>query len=159
MALTSSPVFFDTSVLVAGLIEIDDQSTAPLELLDAVAERRIAHPVTAWHCCLEFYSVTTRLPEAFRLAPEVALRLLQDEILERFEIYGLPAGERQRFLHDAVAERTIGGRIYDAHIGEVARLSGAETVITDNRRHFTALLRHGVRVLLSSEALEELENR
>jgi hypothetical protein len=37
-----------------------------------------------WHCCLELYSVTTRLPEEYRLEPEVALRFLREEIFPRF---------------------------------------------------------------------------
>jgi len=48
--------------------------------MDAVANGQIERPLTAWHCCLEFYSVTTRLPEEYRLEPEIALRLLREEI-------------------------------------------------------------------------------
>lgn len=147
--------FFDTSILVAGMIDLGDASENPLKLLDAVAAERIEHPLTAWHCCLEFFSVSTRLPEEYRLAPEVALRFLREEILERFEIHDLPEEERLRFLTAAVADGTTGGRIYDAHIGEVARRNGAELVITDNRRHFTPLLQHGIRVLVSSDAVDE----
>jgi predicted nucleic acid-binding protein len=54
------------------------------------------------------------------------------------------------------ADSILGGRIYDAHIGEVARSAGARSLVTDNRRHFTSLLRHGVRVLTSRELLAEL---
>ena len=67
-------VFLDTSVLVAGLIDLGPQSAAPHLLLHAVAERRVAPASTAWHCCLEFFSVTTRLPAEFRLTPMDALR-------------------------------------------------------------------------------------
>jgi predicted nucleic acid-binding protein len=49
-----------------------------------------------------------------------------------------------------------GGRIYDAHIAEIARLAGASIVVTDNRRHFTILMKHGVRVLRPKELAEEL---
>ena len=49
--------------------------------------------------------------------------------------------------------------IYDAHIAEVAFRSGAHTLVTDNRRHFTSLLRHGVRVLTTAEFVEELRKR
>lgn len=61
-------VFFDSSVLVAGMIDFGRSSHHALLLMDAVADGRIEHPLTAWHCCLEFYSVTTRLPEEYRLA-------------------------------------------------------------------------------------------
>jgi hypothetical protein len=54
-------VFLDTSVLVAGLIDFGPQSARAHSLLHAVAEKTVAPATTAWHCCLEFYSVSTRL--------------------------------------------------------------------------------------------------
>ena len=148
--------FFDTSILVAGIIDFGPSSQQALLLMDAVADGRIEHPMTAWHCCLEFYSVTTRLPEEYRLKPEVALRFLREEILARFSVHSLPAELREEFLIAAIGEGTKGGRIYDAHIAEVARQAGARLVVTENRRHFTSLLRHGIRVLVSAELTEEI---
>lgn len=148
--------FFDTSVLIAGLIDFGSSSRHALLLMDAVAEGRVERPLTAWHCCLEFYSVTTRLPEEYRLSPEVALRLLREEIFARFSIHGLREDLQEAFLVSAAGEGTTGGRIYDAHIAEIARQAGAQLVATENRRHFTPLLRHGVRVLVSAELVDEL---
>ena len=71
-------VFLDTSVLLAGLIELGPQSTPAHLLMHAVAEKTVAPASTAWHCCLEFYSVATRLPAEFRLAPPDALRLVEE---------------------------------------------------------------------------------
>lgn len=146
--------FFDTNVLVAGMIDLGGSSAAPFRLLEAVADGRIENASTAWHCCLEFYSVATRLPEEYRLAPELALRFVREEILGRFEVVQLPADGRQDFILAATAEGVLGGRIYDLHIAEIARSAGVEVVVTDNRRHFISLLRHGIRVLASSEAVE-----
>lgn len=138
------------------MIDLGDDSVAPLVLLDAVADGRLKQPRTAWHCCLEFYSVTTRLPEEYRLAPKTALQFLEEELMARFEVAALPVKSRLAFLTSAVGDGVVGGRIYDAHIAEVARLAGARTVVTENRRHFTCLLRHGIRVLLSDELAAEL---
>lgn len=149
-------VFFDTSVLVAGVIDFGRSSQPAQQLMDAVADGRIESPLTAWHCCLEFFSVTTRLPEEYRLPPEIALRFLREEILPRFSIHSLPAEAGEEFLVAAVGEGTTGGRIYDAHIAEIARRAGARLMATDNRRHFTSLLRHGIRVLVSAELADEL---
>jgi predicted nucleic acid-binding protein len=151
-------VFFDTSVLIAGSIDSGRNSQPALLLMDAVADGRIERPITAWHCCLEFYSVTTRLPEEYRLEPEIALRLLREEIFARFSVHGLPAELQEDFLVSAVREGTMGGRIYDAHIAEIARQAGARLVATENRRHFTSLLRHGIRVLVSAELVDEVGN-
>lgn len=149
-------IFFDTSVLVAGTIEFGPSSHHAMLLLDAVADGRIQRPLTAWHCCLEFFAVTTRLPEEYRLEPGMALRFLREEILTRFSIGDLATEQREEFLVSAAGEGALGGRIYDAHIAEVARRAGARLVVTENRRHFTSLLRHGIRVLISAELSEEI---
>jgi predicted nucleic acid-binding protein len=143
--------FLDTSVLVAGLVEFGPQSAPAQTIMHAVAENTLRPASTAWYCCLEFYSVVTRLPPEFRLAPADAVRLLTDEIMARLTIHDLPELDRDRLFKAAVQDQTAGGRIYDAHIAEVARAAGADVIVTDNRRHFVASLRHGIRVETPSE--------
>jgi predicted nucleic acid-binding protein len=152
-------VFLDTSVLLAGLVDFGAQSAPAQSLLHAVAERHVAGAGTAWHCCLEFYSVATRLPAEFRLAPGDAVALVEEEIFGRMAVHDLPAADRLSLITAAARDRTIGGRIYDAHIAEVARSAGAAVVVTDNRRHFIAALRHGMRVETPGEFLATLEPR
>src|SRR5438093_1141581 len=114
--------------------------------MHAVAEQRIERPSTAWHCCLEFFSVATRLPPEFRIAPSDALVLLQEEVFPRMAVHDLPATDRLLMLRAAARDAHVGGRIYDAHIAEVARAAGADVIVTDNRRHFLSALRYGIRV-------------
>jgi predicted nucleic acid-binding protein len=152
----AEPVFLDTSVLLEGLIELRREAGA-LRIWRGIASGRVSSVSTAWHCCLEFYSVATRLPEEFRLSPQNALTLLEEEVLSRLAIRDLPARSRVPLLRAAAAESVAGGRIYDAHIGDIARLAGVSAVVTQNRRHFTPLLRHGVRVLTAEEFAEEAE--
>lgn len=145
--------FVDTSVLLAGLIDLGPQSRPAQQLMDLVAARSIGKASTAWHCCLEFYSVATRLPPEFRLTPADASRLLEEEVLERLIVHDLPPSARLPFLKAAASDAIIGGRLYDAHIADVARVADADVVITDNRRHFLAALRHGLRVETPEEFL------
>ena len=72
-------VFLDTSVILAGLVDFGPQSAPAQSLMHAVAEKRVHSPATAWHCCLEFYSVATRLPPEFRVSAADAVTLLEDE--------------------------------------------------------------------------------
>jgi predicted nucleic acid-binding protein len=152
-------VFLDTSVLLAGLVDFGPQSAPAQSLLNAVAEKRITGGGTAWHCCLEFYSVSTRLPPEFRLTPAHAVQLLEDEIFARLAVHDLPAADRLAMAKAAARDGTAGGRIYDAHIAEVARAARAAVVVTDNRRHFMAALRHGIRVETPAEFLAALKAR
>jgi predicted nucleic acid-binding protein len=151
----TNEVFFDTSVLIQGLIELGPEGHAAQTLMSKVASGKLRRPSTAWHCCLEFFSVTTRLPEEFRLSPEQARDLVEEEILGRFKIFELPEPLRKTFFHDAVRDRAAGGRVYDAHIAAIARAGRARVVVTENVRHFAALERDGVRVLSASDFVEK----
>jgi len=143
--------FFDTSVLLAGLIDFGPQSAPAQSLMHAVAEKRIPTPSTAWHCCLEVLSVATRLPAEYRLTPVDAALLLEQEVFARLSICDLPPDGRLPMIQAAARDGIFGGRIYDAHIAEVARTAGAEVIVTDNRRHFLAALRYGLRVETPTE--------
>jgi predicted nucleic acid-binding protein len=145
--------FLDTSVLLAGLVDFGPQSAPAQSILHAVAEKAIQSPGTAWHCCLEFYSVATRLPPEFRLTPEDANELLREEVFGRLTVHDLPTEERTRLFATAARDRIAGGRIYDSHIAEIARAAGARVIVTDNRRHFLAALRHGIKVETPAEFL------
>ena len=152
-------VFLDTSVLLAGLIDFGPQSAPAQTLMHAIAEKRVGAPATAWHCCLEFYSVATRLPPEFRISPTDAVLLLEQEVLARMAVFDLPAADRSAMLHAAARDSIAGGRLYDAHIAEVARASGAPVVVTDNRRHFVTALRYDLRVETPAEFLSSLKDR
>jgi len=144
--------FLDTSVLLAGLIHFGPQSTPANLILNDVALGKLAAS-TAWHCCLEWYSVATRLPPEFRVPPDDAARLLREEILARLTVHDLPAADRDSWIDSLIADAVIGGRTYDAHIAAIARAAGASVIVTDNRRHFLAALRHGIRVETPQEFL------
>jgi predicted nucleic acid-binding protein len=152
-------VFLDTSVLLAGLVDLGPQSAPAQNIMHAVAEKTIQAPGTAWHCCLEFYSVATRLPPEFRLTPADAAQLLEEEVFGRMSVHDLPAPQQMAMVRTAAGDATIGGRIYDVHIAEVARAAGARVVVTDNRRHFLSALRYRLRVEDPAEFLTALRGR
>jgi len=150
-------VFFDTSALIEGLIDLGPRYKAGVALLDLVARRRRSiRAATAWACCLEFYAIATRLPEEFRPSPEDALALLEHEVLRHFEIHELGETTRLPYLRTSIKEGVHGGRIYDAHAAEIARQSGCSIVVSENTRHFATLEREGMRVLTAAEALRAL---
>lgn len=152
-------VFLDTSVLLAGLIDFGPQSAPAQTLMHAVADKRIPAAATAWHCCLEFFSVATRLPPEFRVTPADGVTLLQEEVFSRIAVHDLPGADRVPMLQAAARDAIAGGRVYDAHIAEVARAAGAVVVVTDNRRHFLSALRYDMRVETPSEFLAALETK
>jgi toxin FitB len=150
-------VFLDSSVLIAGLIDFGTQSAPAQAVLHAVAERQVPAAGTAWHCCLEVFSVSTRLPAEYRLTPADAVQLIESEIFGRMAVVELPAGDRTTMFRAAAQEKMTGGSVYDAHIAHVARTAGASVIVTDNRRHFLASLRYGIRVETPTEFLSSVK--
>lgn len=146
--------FLDTSILVGGLIDFGASSKAPMVLLDRVAEKNIRNATTAWHCCLEFYSVATRLPEEYRLPAETAREFVIEEIMGRLGIRALDAARREDFLIDSARLNICGGRIYEHHIGSVAHSGKASVIITENKKHFLSFEAKGLPVLTAEEFLE-----
>ncbi len=140
-------VFLDTSILLSGLIDFGESSQPSMRIYDAVAAERVRKVCTAWHCCLEFFSVSTRLPMEFRIPPGEALLLLQQEVIPRLKVVQLPGAMLQPFLESLAGGQVRGGRIYDAHIAEIAKSSDARIVVTNNQRHFIQLLKEDIRVL------------
>jgi len=144
-------VFLDTSVILAGLIDFGPQSAPAQTLMHAVAEKRVADCATAWHCCLEFYSVATRLPPEFRVSPADALKLLEEEVFARMAVHDLPAGQRLPMLRSAAHDAVAGGRIYDAVIVECALAAQVDAILTFNDRHFVPLAAGAIEIVLPSE--------
>lgn len=149
--------FFDTSILLGGLIEIGPGVEPAQAVMALISEDRVRKPATAWHCCLEFYSVATLLPPEYRLSPQDTLLLMEEEILGRFDVHQLQEKSRLSLIRTAATNRVIGGRIYDAHIGAVALDTGASVLVTENVSHFTDLHAHGIDVLTASEFLSQLD--
>jgi len=148
--VSDSALFLDTSVLVGGLVELAAPHPAQ-RILDQVAAGKLGRPRTAWHCCLEFYAVVTRLPEEFRLTAEQAGQLVALEIRQRLEVVGLPPAAWGGFWDRVALDRVTGGRVYDAHIGEIALRHRTRTFVTDNLRHFASLRAAGAEVLSCAE--------
>ena len=151
--------FLDTSVLLAGLVDFGPQSAPSQRILQAVAEQSLVGCATAWHCCLEFYSVATRLPPEFRLSPSDAVLLLDEEVFARMAVHELPADGRLAVLRASARDAIAGGRIYDSHIAEIARAANAAVIVTDNRRHFLSALRYDIRVETPAEFVAGLKSK
>jgi predicted nucleic acid-binding protein len=151
--VTMRDVFVDTSVLLGALIDFGPRSAAPLALFDRIVASRDRRPRTAWHCCLEVYSVATRLPEEYRLKPTEIATLIAEEVLGRFEVLELPPLGRLEFLQQCARAGVHGGRLYDAHIAATARAARVKLIVTDNRRDF-AEAGGGVRVVDAADSLK-----
>ena len=141
-----------------GADRLRPQSAPAQSVMHAVAQNTVRGAATAWHCCLEFFSSprgASRVPpHASRCdAPAGCGGSRADRGLR-------PSVRRSAQVSESgVRGWDRGGRIYDAHIADIARAAGAPVVVTDNRRHFMAALRHGLRIETPAEFLTAMSRK
>jgi predicted nucleic acid-binding protein len=128
---------FDTSVLVAAFEVSHPRHTVCLPWLQQAQTEQI-QGLIATHTLAELYSVLTRLPVRPRISPELAQRLISEN-LERFEVIPLTSEDYQMVLAQMVNLNLTGGGIYDALIAQAAVKAEVNTLLTLNPNHFTRL--------------------
>jgi predicted nucleic acid-binding protein len=128
---------FDTSVLVAAFEVSHPRHTVCLPWLQQAQTEQI-QGLIATHTLAEVYSVLTRLPVRPRISPELAQRLITEN-LERFEVIPLTTEDYQMVLAQMVNLNLTGGGIYDALIAQAAVKAEVNTLLTLNPNHFTRL--------------------
>ena len=124
--------FFDTSVLIPAFVE-DHKDHDRCLAVYAPSNKRVA--CCAAHSLAEVYAGVTRLPGVFRASPEQALLFLND-IEDHLTIVSLDSAEYLTTIRQASANGILGATIYDALLAACAGKAKAETIYTDNERHF-----------------------
>jgi predicted nucleic acid-binding protein len=128
-------VLFDTSVLVAGLVESHPMHAVAFPWLEKAKGGEIELLVST-HTVAEIYAVLTALPLQPRITPSVA-RLLIDEIIKTSVAQVELSASDYEGVVSRLAELGVpGGSIYDALIAWAAEKSGADQLLTLNERHF-----------------------
>ena len=146
-------VFLDTNVFVSGLLDVSPDSPCR-SILEALGSRRLRSCVTAWHCCLEFFSVTTRLPPEYRLSAEDAISLLTEHVFGRVRVEGLPADDAISWLKRLSRPEVRGGLVYDAHLAHIAQRAGCAILVTSNVSHFRQVAPHGIEILSPTQFID-----
>lgn len=130
-------VLFDTSVLVAALVINHPQHSVCVSWLEQTKSDGIQGLIST-HTLAETYSVLTSLPLSPRIAPELAQRLITDN-LQQLEIVSLTPEDYQTAIARMVNLNLTGGGIYDALIAQAALKAAAGILLTLNPRHCTRL--------------------
>src|SRR5260221_9057658 len=101
----------DSSVVIAGFATWHESHDAAREALDR-------SPLLVAHCGLEAYSVLTRLPSPFRVAPDVVAAFLRARFPKR--PLTLPIAMHASIVQRLVKAGVAGGAVYDAFVGMTA---------------------------------------
>lgn len=126
--------FFDTTVLVAAMVEDEARHEACAKILESVRDGHAGA-----HSLAECYATLTggRLP--IQLAPGEAATLIRHNVHDRLSLVTLSAAEQMKLVEMAGPSGARGGAVYDLLLLACARKVKAENIYTLNRRHFIAL--------------------
>lgn len=114
----------DSSVVIAAFASWSEHHEAAVSALGDVRD-------LVAHVELEAYSVLTRLPDPFRVDPDIVARYLREDFSGKR--MSLPDSER-RSLVQRLADLSIsGGAVYDAIVAVTAKHHGSALLSCDRR--------------------------
>jgi predicted nucleic acid-binding protein len=128
-------ILFDTSALIAALIESHPHNRRALPWLQQVREGKCTGFISA-HSLAELYSTLTTYPIQPRISPQEAQQLIQHNLLEVFEIITLSEQDYMSVITHLSESGVIGGVIYDALILKAAIKANVDYVVTLNEKDF-----------------------
>ncbi|EDN69251.1 PilT-like protein [Beggiatoa sp. PS] len=127
---------FDTSTLVAALVESHPKHTLVLPWLQRV-KKGLDKGVVSAHSLAELYNILTIFPaKPRRISPQEAQQLIQQNLLEVFEIITLSEQDYMSVIKHLSESGVIGGVIYDALILKAAIKANVDYVMTLNEKDF-----------------------
>ncbi|BAY19583.1 PilT protein domain protein [Anabaenopsis circularis NIES-21] len=130
-------ILFDTSVLVAAIVADHPHYSITLPWLQRIQAGQIEGFVST-HTLAELYAILTRLPQKPKIKPELAQRLVQEN-LANFHKIVLTAEDYQDTIARMVSLNLPGGGIYDALIAQAAIKANVHVLLTLNANDFTRL--------------------
>lgn len=143
-------IFFDTSVIVAGLIEAHPAYEKSNQWLGKIVSKKEKGFISV-HTLAELYSSLTTIPVIPKLRPDQVNYLLEESILYNFEIYEFTKEDYMTVLKESALYAIKGGMIYDALHIHAARKVKAKTLLTLNLKHFLSIWPEGKKVIKSPE--------
>ena len=135
--------FFDTSVLVAGLVESHPAHQSAFPWLKRASAREFEF-IVASHTLAELYAVLTRLPVSPKISPGTAYRLVSENIDNVADVVSLSPAEYWEVVKSVAQLNLVGGVIYDALLAKCAEKSGADLLLTLNPKDFIRVWPEGV---------------
>ncbi len=141
-------VLFDTSVLVASVIEAHPLHDRCLPWLEKARRQAIEFLVAA-HSIAELYAVLSAYPTRPRIAPGVAARLVRENVAAAAEVVALSGADYESAIQ-ATAEMSLsGGVVYDALIARAAQKAKVAKLLTLNPRDFLRVWPAGAGIVAS----------
>jgi predicted nucleic acid-binding protein len=133
--LEAVKVLFDTSVLVAAVIEAHPAHERALPWLARGRSGEVEVLVSA-HSAAETYAVLSTLPLSPRIGPGLARQLVQKNVLTVARVVTLSARDYGAVIDELGDLGVAGGAVYDALIARAAAKANVDLLLTLNPKHF-----------------------
>lgn len=131
-------VCFDTSTLVAALLQQHPHHRAAMKLLQAIKAGTMQGHVTT-HALAELFATLTAMPLKPRLLPGDVERMIRESVLAYLSVISLTSDDYREAIHLTVDRNLVSGAIYDALHLIGSRRAACEKLYTFNLRHFRSL--------------------
>ena len=139
---------FDTSVIVAGLVEAHPMHGRTFHWIKQAKDNKL-ELVVATHTIAESYAVLSTLPLKPRISPPTARRLLQENIESIGKIVSLTAAEYSSTITKLSAAGLAGDISYDAMIARVAQKEKVKKLVTLNVEDFRRIWPEGAEIVVA----------
>jgi predicted nucleic acid-binding protein len=126
----------DTNIIVAALIQTHPHHQQAIQWFAPKYEGSI---MVCAHSLAETYAVLTRLPLSPKISPELAYRLISQNIHKLGKIVSIDANNYLDLISELSLMKLKGGIIYDAIILRTALNHKADHLVTFNTKHFLGL--------------------
>ena len=128
-------ILFDTSVLVAAILERHIRNGAALPWLRRAKAREFGFLVAS-HTLAELYSVLTAHPAQPRIAPSAAWQLIQENVAAHAQVMVLAPSDYVAVIEELARAGLPGGVVFDALVVRAAQNARADHILTLNPAHF-----------------------
>jgi predicted nucleic acid-binding protein len=123
--------YFDTSALVAAMVEEEEHHIAALK---ALASSRDAF--TSTHAIAETFATLTSGRLEVQLTPAEAALVIDANVIRRLQIVHLGLSDYERAMRNSQTVGARGGAIFDMLHLQAARRGAAKRILTIHVRHF-----------------------
>ena len=140
-------ILFDTSVLVAALVESHPAHKKAFPWLKKATAKEFDMIVAA-HTIAELYAVLSTLPIKPRISPLIARKLISENIETIGKLISLTPREYISVIKQISELGLAGGITYDALIAKVAQKANVEKLLTLNADHFARVWPNGDKLIV-----------
>lgn len=132
-------IFFDTSILIAGMIEAHPMHEKSFSWLKRAKAKEFDWGICS-HTLAELYATLTAMPLRPRITPEIVINLIQDNIEGQAHVVTLTGRDYFEVIKKISKLNLPGAVIYDALIAQAAEKFKADHLLTNNQKDFSRLI-------------------